>query len=295
MRDSRRIPILMTLLAALLWASSFSVIKVGLRYIDPFSFLFIRFVLATALLAGAALASGSGALMLRYAGNPYSIILGLALAASFSLQFRAQVEIPASTAAIIINSSTLLVAPLSALLLRERIGGRKVAAMALGIAGVYLTTVAPAGAPSGAGGATWLGRVLISASAVSTALYIVLTKKALSERHLHQLPLLASVFAWSLPVYMLLALPALRNGLTLSGRAWLAIAYLAVFCSGLAFLLWATAMKRIGALTSAIVLLSELVFGVLMAVAFLGEGLSARAVAGCALIGLGIIIVGVRE
>ena len=293
MKGGRHIPVLMTVLAALLWASSFSVIKVGLRYIDPYSFLLLRFVIGAALLSVVVCIAGKGRQLVRHLCDKYSIVLGLALAASFALQFRAQTEIPASTAAIIINSSTLLVAPLSAMVLHERIGVRKVAALALGILGVYLITARSVGAGAGANG--WLGNLLISGSAVSTAFYIVLTKKALSVRKLDELPLVTAVFAWSLPAYLIMALPSLKGGLEVGREAWLAVIYLAIFCSALAFLLWATAIKRIGALTSAIVLLSELVFGVLMAHAFLGEVLLLPTVAGCVLIGLGILIVGLRE
>jgi len=293
MRRSTRIPVLMTVLAALLWATSFSVIKVGLRYIEPYSFLFFRFLIATLLLAVVALAQGKGRMLIRYMGNKYAFILGLALSASFAFQFRAQTEIPASIAAIIINSSTLLVAPLSALILHERIGTRKVVALVMGIAGVYLITTRSMGA--GAGGGTLLGNILISASAVSTALYIVVTKRALSQKKLEWVPLLTAVFAWSLPVYLVMAAPSLRAGISAGREAWLATVYLAVFCSALAFFLWAGAIRHIGALTSAIVLLSELVFGVLIAHAILGEALPATTIAGCSLIGLGIVIVGLKE
>jgi drug/metabolite transporter (DMT)-like permease len=293
MRRGTRIPVLMTVLAALLWATSFSVIKVGLRYIEPYSFLFFRFLIATLLLVVVVLASKKGRLLIRYMGNKYSFILGLALAASFTLQFRAQTEIPASIAAIIINSSTLLVAPLSALILHERMGTRKVIALVLGIVGVYLITARSMGA--GAGGGTWLGNVMISASAVSTAFYIVVTKWAVSQKKLEWVPLLTAVFAWSLPVYLVMAAPSLRAGISAGREAWLATIYLAVFCSALAFFLWAGAIRHIGALTSAIVLLSELVFGVLIAHVFLGEALPAPTIAGCVLIGLGIVIVGLKE
>ena len=292
MRRTPHIPVLMTVLAALLWATSFSVIKVGLRHIEPYTFLFLRFLIASALLAVVVLAAGKGRLLGRYLKEKYSVVLGLALAASFGFQFRAQTEIPASTAAIIINSSTLLVAPLSAVFLHERIGARKLAALVLGLVGGYLITARSAG---GEVGGTLLGNVLISASAVSTALYIVVTKRALSEKNLEEFPLLTAVFLWSLPVYIALAAPAMRQGVQVGREAWLAIVYLAVFCTAAAFMLWASAIKRIGALTSAIVLLSELVFGVLIARVFLSEMLPLPTVVGCALIGLGIVIVGVKE
>jgi drug/metabolite transporter (DMT)-like permease len=288
-KQGRHIAVLMTVAAALLWASSFSVIKAGLRHIGPYSFLFFRFLIATALLAAATFAAGKAGLLVRYLADRYAVILGLALAASFSLQFRAQTEIPASSAAIIINSSTLLVAPLSFLFLREPIGSRKIIALLTGIAGVYLIAGLPTGIEAGA--PARIGNLLISGSALATALYVVITKKAVSEKNLEQLPLLASIFIWSMPVYLFAALPSLKSGFRAGPEAWLAIVYLAVFCSALAFLLWVTAIRKIGALTSAIVLLSELVFGVIIARIFLRETISPSAIVGCILIALGILII----
>jgi drug/metabolite transporter (DMT)-like permease len=62
----------------------------------------------------------------------------------------------------------------------------------------------------------------------------------------------------------------------------------------LPFIIWTAAIRHIGALTSAIVLLAELVFGVFIACVFLGETLSASVIGGCALISAAILIVAVR-
>jgi drug/metabolite transporter (DMT)-like permease len=287
---STYLSVLMTALAALMWASSFSVVKVGLRYIDPYTFVLLRFLVASVILLALVILRGRLAELRGCLGDGYVILLGVTLAASFGLQFRGQTETTAAKAAMIINSSVVLVAPLSVVFLREHIGGRKLLALGIGLVGVYLVT-ATRGADAGQAG-TLAGDLLIAGSSVCYGLYVVFTRMAVTRRSFGEVTLIAGVFIWALPVFLLASVPVLRHGLSIDPRAWLPVFYLAVFCSVLPFVLYTAAMKHIGALTSAIVLLAELVFGVLFAYVFLGEVLVRNIVIGCVLICLGILIVG---
>jgi drug/metabolite transporter (DMT)-like permease len=293
MNRSHLLPILMTAGAALLWSSSFSVAKVGLRYIDPYSFVLLRFVVATAVLLAGVLVTRHGGLLRSYLRDRYALALGVTLAASFGLQFRGQTETTAAKAAIIINASVILVAPLSVLFLKERIGPRAIAALCAGLVGVYLVTKARAGNPEEGG--TLVGNLLIAGSSLSYAVYVVLSRMAVTRRDIREMPFVTGVFLWSLPVFFVLSLPKLASGLDVGKNVWLATGYLAVFCSVLPFLLYTAAIKHIGALTSAIVLLAELVFGVIIAFLFLSESLAPSAWVGCLLICAGIFIAGTRS
>ena len=290
MARQAHVPILMTVAAALLWASSFSVIKVGLRHVDPYSFVFLRFLVASGALLVVVLASGQAATLAAYLRDKYVLLLGLTLVGSFGLQFRGQAETTAAKAAMIINSGVVFVAPLSMVLLREQTGLKKLFALAVGVCGVYLVVSGRTTSPGTVG--SLRGDLLITGSSLCYALYVVFTKMAVTRRRYLEIPLITAVFLWTLPVFLLAALPALRAGLKPDTGVWLSVGYLAVFCSVLPFIIWTAAIKHIGALTSAIVLLAELVFGVIIACMFLGEMLSGAVIAGCALICAGIVIVG---
>jgi drug/metabolite transporter (DMT)-like permease len=221
------------------------------------------------------------------------MILGVTLAASFGLQFRGQTETTAAKAAIIINASVVLVAPLGLLFLRERIGYRAITALCVGMFGVYLITQARSG---GVGyGGTLTGDLLVAGSSLAYALYVVFTKMAVSRRDFREVPLVTSVFLWSLPVFCVASLPNLPSGLDVGKNVWLATCYLAVFCSVIPFIIYTAAIKHLSALTSAIVLLAELVFGVIIALVFLSESLAAGGWIGCGLICAGIFIAGTRS
>jgi drug/metabolite transporter (DMT)-like permease len=282
----------MTVGSALLWSSSFSVAKVGLRYIDPYSFVLLRFVVASAVLLTLVMLAGQGRLLGTYLRDRYTFILGITLAASFGLQFRGQIETTAAKAAIIINASVVLVAPLGLIFLKERIGPRAIAAMGVGLVGVYLVAKARAGSPEEGG--TLVGNLLVAGSSLSYALYVVFSRMAVTKREIREIPFVTGVFLWSLPAFFLVSLPRLVSGVEVPKYAWLATGYLAVFCSVLPFILYTAAIKRISALTSAMVLLAELVFGVIIAFLFLSESLAPSAWLGCGLICTGIFVAGTR-
>jgi drug/metabolite transporter (DMT)-like permease len=293
MKRPHLVPVLMTVGSAFLWSSSFSVAKVGLRYIDPYSFVLLRFLTASAVLLGLVLLTGRGRLLAAYLRDRYTILLGITLAASFGLQFRGQAETTAAKAAIIINASVVLVAPLGLLFLKERIGPRAIAAMCVGLVGVYLVTKARAGSPEQGG--TLVGNLLVAGSSLAYALYVVFSKMAVTRRDIREIPFVTGVFLWSLPIFSIPGLPRLVSGPEVGRNAWLATAYLAVFCSVAPFILYTAAIKHISALTSAIVLLAELVFGVIIAFLFLSESLAPSAWIGCLLICAGIFIAGTRS
>jgi drug/metabolite transporter (DMT)-like permease len=289
---SRHTPILLTLAAALLWGSSFTVVKVGLRYLDPYSFVLLRFLAATGLLVVLVLARGQWHLFTKYLGDRYTVFLGLTIAASYGFQFVGQVRTTASNAVIIVNSSAVLVAPLSYLLLKEAIGPRQLVSLAMGVVGVYLIARGRGGASAAAG--QLAGDLLVAGSALAYGFYVVLTRMAVTRRTFSEIPLMAAVFAWSVPVFLVMSVPTLARGVTVTKEAWAAIGYLAVFCSILPFTIWTAAMKRIGAVTSAIVLLAELIFGVVIARIVLSETPSPATLAGCCVIAAAILVVGLK-
>jgi len=293
MSPGSRAPVLMTVVSAALWGSSFTVVKVGLRYLDPYSFVLLRFGLATAILVAIVLARGQWRLFRSYVWDRYVLLLGVTIAASYAFQFVGQTMTTASRAVIIVNSSAILIAPMSYLLLKEAMGPRKLAALAVGVFGVYLIT---RGRAAGAAeGSTLSGDLLVAGASVAYGLYVVFTKMTISRRAYSEVVLMAAVFLWSLPIFLAIGVPALARGVNVSTSALAAIGYLAVFCSILPFVIWTAALKQMGALTSAIVLLAELVLGVLFARLLLAETISTSVAAGCGAICAAILLVGTKE
>ncbi len=150
--------VLATIAAGLLWGSSFAVVKIGLRSIDPFWFVFLRFAAASVLVVLFSVLTGRIRRVLALLRNPLVLWLGITNAAGFVFQFKGQTMTTAANAALLINASTLFVAMASRVVFRERFGPLKVIAVLVGMAGVFLVTTG--GRPSAAMGAALHGDLL---------------------------------------------------------------------------------------------------------------------------------------
>ena len=281
MRGSRG-ALLATLVAGLLWGSSFTVIKIGLRVLDPYWFVFFRFALASLLTVAACVLAGRSAQVRALLRNPLVIWLGVSNAAGFVFQFKGQTMTSASNAALLINASTIFVAVASRIVFRERFGPLKVLAVLAGMAGVFLITTG--GRPSLAGGVALKGDLLVLIAAFLWTFFFLLDKKIIASRGVDFRALTAAMVTVTAITTLPVALIFGRGGIPAPSVELWALPYTAVFCTVAPFLLWTWGLKRITVTTSSVVLLTEVVFALALASAVLGERLSTMGVVGSVLI-----------
>jgi len=123
---------------AVLWGSTWMVIRVGLRDLPPFLFAGVRMVLAALLLAPLAL-RGGGAATLRRSWRQVVIIAVLQVALPYGLMFVAQQWVPSGLAAILFATFPIWIALLARLLLPgERLTALRVASVLMGVGGVVV-------------------------------------------------------------------------------------------------------------------------------------------------------------
>lgn len=138
-RDARLFAALAPVVFVLLWSTGFIGARFGLPYAEPFTFLFLRMVIVTVLLALVALLTGS-----RWPQNPRLIfhisLSGLLLHAGYlgGVFFAISRGMPAGLSALIVGLQPVLTAIFAQALLRERIEGRQWIGLALGFIGVGL-------------------------------------------------------------------------------------------------------------------------------------------------------------
>jgi len=287
MRGSRG-AILATLGAGLLWGSSFSVIKLGLRTIDPYWFVFLRFGCASVLALlylGLAGRLREVAALLR---NPLVIWLGVTNAVGFVFQFKGQTLTTAGHAALIINSCTIYVAIASRFLFQERFGALKTIAVAAGMGGVFLVTTG--GRLGAAIGPTLQGDLLVLVAAFTWAAFILLDKRIVQTVSLDVRALTGALVIVTAVAALPCALFLGRGAFPTASPEWWTIPYTAVFCTVIPFFLWTWGLKRITATASSVIMLSEVVFALALAAAILGERLSPVGFAGSALIVLAVLL-----
>jgi drug/metabolite transporter (DMT)-like permease len=281
-----------TLAAGLLWGSSFTVIKIGLRSIDPFWFVSLRFVFAALLAVGVVLISGRGRTFASYLRHPLVVWLGISNAAGFVFQFKGQTMTSASHAALLINASTIFVAVASRLVFKERFGPLKVLSIVVGMCGVLLVTTK--GGAARWGGPGTVGDILIVVAAFLWTFFILLDKKIVGEPG-------TDVRALTAAMVTMTALCALPVAVVFGGVApprptsdWWTIAYTGAFCTVVPFFLWTSGLRFITATTSSVIMLAEVVFALVLAAALLGERLTPGAIVGSLLI-IGAVVLISRE
>jgi drug/metabolite transporter (DMT)-like permease len=139
-----RADLLAPALFVLLWSTGFIGAKLGLPYAEPFTFLLIRFVLATALLGGLALALGAP-WPRRPAQYGHSAVVGLLLQGVYlsGVFWAIHRGMSAGLAALIVGLQPLLTAVLGQVMLGERVSPRQWLGLLLGLTGVGLVLGEP--------------------------------------------------------------------------------------------------------------------------------------------------------
>ncbi|MHB8606367.1 MAG: DMT family transporter [Thermoplasmatota archaeon] len=273
-----------TLAMSVIWGTSFSVNDAGLRAMDPYTFAFLRFVLsAGAMLAVAAVTEGVHAELIR---SPRVWIVGVLNAACFGFQYTGQCWTTPARAALIINSSVVLVAILERFLLGEPLGRGRAVAVAGAFGGAALLSLAPG--QSGACGSAWWGDALIGVSAFAIAFYVIASREAIGDRagHAGERRILA-FSAWSYVVTMIALAPTLLlspRPLHVGPGGLPLLLYAGLVTGALAYTVWTWTLRSVSATVSSVVVLAEVAVAIVISLALRRETFAPIEAAGALLL-----------
>jgi drug/metabolite transporter (DMT)-like permease len=266
------------LMITLLWGTSFVVVKDSLDYASPLWFLFLRFSLASAVLF---LVYPRILLGLTRTSMYRSLVVGLFLYAGFALQTAGLVHTTPSKSAFITGCAVPLVPLLNFLVFRVSFRKPVAIGIVLAVGGLYLLTRPDLSAFN-------QGDVLTFGSAIAFAFQIIYIGRYASRMRYQDLAVFQIFWALvlSLPVALLVETPGLGYPL----RVFASLAYLAVFCSALAFLVQSRAQRHVSAARTALIFAMEPVFAAFASLLLWNEVLLAREWLGGGLIVAGVII-----
>ncbi len=162
-----------TILAGVLWGTSFPIIKIGLKTIDPFAFVFWRFLVSTVTLVMVMLLLRK--LEFRITDKKMLVFLGVANAAGYLLQYVGMPYTTAAKAALFINLSAMWVALLSPKLLGESFSRKKIVGVLFGLMGVVFVSTNLDFSTMGQG--QLAGDMLLIVSGFAWALFMIYNKK----------------------------------------------------------------------------------------------------------------------
>ena len=284
--DNKKKAVLLTVLAGFLWGTSFPAIKIGLQYMDAYTFVFLRFLTASLVML---------AIMLFKQGFSFNfnqkrliLFLGVVNGVAYLMEYVGMVFTTASKSSLLINLSAVWVALLCPIVLRERLGAKKTVGVMVSLLGVFLTTTNLNVASLTQG--SIMGDLLVVGAGVAWAVFMVYNKPVADASKSLVQPMTLLLICTLIP---LLPIAPFSAGVVLSLplEAWLTILFTAVLCWVVPYYLWLKGLQHLSPVTSAIVLLTEIVVAVTISTLFLGEVFTVISGVGAILIVIAILLV----
>ena len=286
MADNKKKALLLTALAGFLWGTSFPAIKIGLHYMDAYTFAFLRFLVAASIMFFVLLLTGN--FTLKFSKKRLLLFLGISNGVAYLLQYIGMVFTTASKSSLFVNLSAVWVALISPIVLKEHLGGKKIVGVTDRLLGVVLMTTNLDFSSLNQG--TIMGDLLVIGAGVLWALFIVYNKPLIKDNQN-----LVQSMTWLLIFTLLPLIPtaafSVSTFASLPLDAWTAIFYTAVFCWVIPYYLWLKGLRHISATTSSVVLLTEIIVAVAIATLALGEVLTVISGVGALFIIIAILIV----
>jgi drug/metabolite transporter (DMT)-like permease len=271
------------LFATILWGSGFVAVKDSLDIIPPVYMIAIRFMLAGIFLSAIFFRKLKS--MTRSALRT-GIILSVFLFLAYTFQTIGCVYTTAGKNAFLTTVYVILV-PLIAWLFSKRSPGVHVfIAAALAVAGIGLLSL-------GDDLTVNKGDILTLICGFWYAVHIVFIARFTQKHNEDPITLtvlqmlFCSVFAWILAPFYDGPFPV--EAVT-TPRPVLSLLYMAIFPSGIAFLLQNIGQKYLAPSTAALLLSTESVFGAIFAALLLGESMNPRMILGCAFLLLAVLL-----
>lgn len=291
---ARLTAILQAILVTFLWSTSWVLVKIALRgNLPPITFAGLRYGMACLCLAPFVLfdrrhrntlakISGRVWLQLALLGVVYYTLAQGAL-------FIGLAYLPAVMVNLLLNLTPAVVAILSLFALQEppnKLQWAGIGLAAVGTSLYFLPFVVPA--------AAFIGLAMTGLAVLTSSIGSLQGRQA--NRDLPLPPLLVTFISMGIGSVLLLG-----SGLAIQGFGkpglldWGIIAWLAIVNTAFAFTLWNTTLRTLTAVESSILNSLMMPQIAILAVLFLGEKLSGKEIAGLFLVGLGVIVVQLKQ
>ncbi|TQF37547.1 ABC transporter permease [Bradyrhizobium sp. UNPF46] len=272
---------------SILWGGSFFFNGAGLRELPPLTLVFLRVALGALILLPLLRMQGIGFPRGMRGWKPFVVIGLLNNAIPFSLIVIGQTFIPSGLASVLNATTPLFTVLVMAAAGEETLHIRRVAGVALGLAGVIILRGWGIEARPGQG----LGILLCLGGAFSYGFAALAARRLLKD----SAPLGTATFQLMASTLMMAVVSGVMEqpwhlpmpGLT----TWLAVLGLAALSTALAYIVFFQIVRRSGASNVMLVTLLIPVTAILLGWLVLGEPISAREIVGAVVIGSALLVI----
>jgi len=281
--------ILLALFVTLLWSSSWVIIKLFIQEIPPLTFAGLRYSLAFLLLMPALYLHRQEVVGAKLSDLKWLIILGVVYyGITMGGQFFTLKYVDTISYSLMLNFTSPLVAIFGIFLLHERVKFIQWVGLALFLCGVFLYFHQVANLP-----ASSLGVVIGCLTVVSNALGAIVGRFVNKARLFS--PIVVTAVSMGIGALILIIMALSMEGLpSIDPKGWLAIGWLALVNTALAFWLWNTSLQVLNAMESSVINNTMLIQISLLSWFFLGEKISLLEGMGLLVAVVGVILVNIK-
>lgn len=291
MPKTKLVPYLEAIFAVIVWGASFIATKVALEDASPVTIVWLRFIIGVLILGVAVALRKQFVLPDRKEWGYFALLGFLGITFHQWLQSNGLQTSQASTTAWIVSTTPVFMALLGWLVLKEKLGWLKTTGILLAFAGVMLVvsggdfsaiTIGKFGAP---------GDYFIMVSAVNWAVFSALSRRGLKSHPASLMMFYVMLLGWIFTSVLFLNNRGMSEIPGITQRGWIGIAFLGVFCSGLAYIAWYDALQALSTAQTGVFLYIEPLVAVVVAAVVLHEQITIPSIAGGAVILAGVWLV----
>ena len=308
MSDSKLFTYIEALFAVIVWGASFIATKIALADISPITIVWLRFLMGVVILGLAVTVRKQFALPDKREWAYFALLGFLGITLHQWLQSNALRTSEAGTTAWIVSTTPVFMALLGWILLKEGLGWVKTTGIFLAFAGVLVVisrgdinslSIGRFGAP---------GDKLILVSAINWAVFSALSRRGLKSYPASLMMFYVMVIGWLFSTFLFfmgpifasipndfvrsyLSGPGLSDIANLTFSGWMGVAFLGIFCSGLAYIAWYDALKVLTTAETGVFLYIEPIVTVVVAFFVLGEAITPALLIGGSVILFGVWLV----
>jgi len=291
MPNRRLLAIIEATLAVITWGITFVATKVALRQITPSGVVWLRFGIGVVLLGLAVWLKGQFAWPSRKDLGYLALIGFIGITFHQWLQSTGMVTSQASTTAWIVATTPVFMAILGWLVLKERLTFIQVVGIGVAALGVLMVVTKGDLASLGRGQFGAPGDFLILISSPNWAVFSILSRRGLRRYPATLMMFFVMIFGWLFTSVLFFAGPGLAQLENLDKDGWLAVIFLGVFGSGLAYIFWYDALQNLPVAQAGAFVYIEPFVTVVVAALLLGEAIKGSSLLGGAGILLGVWLV----
>ena len=283
--------ILKALFAVTVWGASFVATKISLQYVVPTTLVWLRFTMGVIVLGVAVVLSKKFSLPHGKDWGYFAVLGFLGITFHQWLQSTGLVTAQATTTAWIVATIPVFMALLGLVVLREHLAGYQVAGIFLAALGVLVVITKGDLATLLVGKFGTPGDFLVLMSAPNWAIFSALSRSGL-KRHSSTLMMFHVMsFGWFFTSILFFLTSGATEIISIPWDGWIAVTFLGVFCSGIAYIFWYDALKVLPVAQTGAFLYLEPLITVMVAALVLREAILLATLIGGITILIGVWLV----